>query len=491
MIGTLRILVQHISSRRFSLFSGGLILFSLFLWLGPTFLFPIQYPPGDDPAAHLELTKKILDAHWPSNPPTFYTIAITLHRMTGIGLETWFIYLPLIVLGTLLPLTLFLIFNRLCGFRVAALLSPFALTMQPIVTEIYAHGQAPESFGIFLTFQLLLLLLLKKFFITPLLFVGLFFTHHLTAVPVLIAYALVIGKRSFHKLHWGILGLVVLSGFILWIWPYYWGFFEIYPQFIFLKIEQINAAVPLQHILTAWRASDLFLLFFLVGLWQVLRSLQKKENVDFFIFLLGWLTALLFFSRFDYGDYYLSSRLVRTLLFPSLIFGALGFAAIAQHFPKKIQVLLSASLLIIGLLAVSKTNYEEFLPFYYQRIRIGDLEAIHYLKKNAPNDTVTLMPAGSSAWWEYLSGKKFLVAHRGTQDVEPQKSYWEILDGTKTDYNQIRSLGIQYILQLSPNTFYGQSNEYFVFDEKKLLATGRWEVLLENDRCRLFKLIPS
>ncbi len=469
-----------------------LVVVCFFTWFSNWLIFQYQLPPGDDPAVHLEISNDILDGQWVhSYPPAFHATVMNLNLMTGVTIETILIFLPLFILGILIPLTLLLILKRFWGWPNYLIGLPFCIFLFPLSIEMYSHGQFPEIAAVFLGLVLLLSFFFKRSILIYLLVIGVFFAHHLTSIPIFAGFALTWIFRNIKKAYLSIIGVVLALGAIFLIWPHYFKIFTHYPKFFFSKVESIEAVVPLMHFLEVWRVNNLFIILLLLGVGYLIYLYKDKEKRTASLFILFWLLALIFFSRYDYGDYSLSARLIRIGMFPGILLIVTGLVFIFKRISFKFSIpVIIFFLVVLGYPTIKTINYE-YSPYQYERIKQGDLEIIDYIKKNTSKDAVILFPGKSESWWSYLSGREFIRTERNLAKIKTHELYWNILEANITDPETIKSAGIDYIYQVSPSTFYEVSLEAFIVYEYKLIDSGLWEVVAESDRARLLKFKDS
>jgi len=437
---------------------------------------------------HLNISEKILNNEWSTYPPLLHVLCDCLFVTTGLPLTKIYIFLPLLILGVGIPVILFLIICQITSWRQAILVSPLFIFLVPRTTEMYAHSQFPEILALFLSLLFILILFQKKYLASLLLIISVLLAHHLTAIPLIIAFFIYNILTNRKKVLYIIASILFIGIFITLVWPNY---------FIVLRYDVINiishnhagGIINVKNLFDLWTINKVFSLFIISGIFSSLLFFKKKKKPEIIFFLL-WGFVLLILSQIDFGVIHLSNRLARQMLIPIILLITVGFLFILEKISnKKIKAFIISIIFILFLTNLLTVINKDYSFVNYERIKNDDLQAFDYLQKNTDPNSHILMPGGSLTWYGYLGKRNFILLN--DKNNSDQQKYWNLIHGTEISEAEIKYLNIEYVYQVTPQSFINVPYENIEFNENDLLKTNLWEKVFENSRVKIYKFIPK
>lgn len=464
------------------------ILLIFFVWFSNWLVFHYQFPPGDDAAVHIDLSEKLLNNQWSTYPPALHILADCLYLITGLSLFKIYIFFPLLLLGVLTPLVFFLIFKRLGNWKKALIIAPLFIFLLPRAAEMYAGGQFPEITAVFLAAVLILTLFQKKYALALFFIIPILLTHHLTSIPLIISLILYNIFTNPKKTLWFILVMFVLAMIIILIWPFYFTVFSDNVTKIFIS-NQSGGTINIKNLLELWTMDKVYVLFILSGFFYGI-FIYKKEKRPEIMFLLVWCITLFLLSQIDFETTHLSNRLARQMMFPVIFIASCGLLFFFNKINNnKVKIFVISLIYIFSLTRVISVINQDYSFINSERIKNDDLLAFDYIKKNTALDANILLPGASITWYGYFGKRNFILIDE--KNNPKQQKYWDIVNGLETNSKTVKSLGVDYIFQVSPQAFMHVPYEKIDFKESDLLKTGLWEKVFENSRVRIYKFTSA
>lgn len=468
------------------------------IWYSNWLLHPYIYPPGTDPAVHLQIMHQVEQGQFYNYPVFFHLTALILQQITGVSVNTILIFFPLFIFGVIIPLLIFAIIRRIVGFRWAVYSLPIILAIPFRILEMNLHGQLPETMAIGINLTLVYLYIRKKYFFVALLCLPLFLTHHLTSIPFFMAVVAVTVYHSIlnfkrNKLAiiiWPIFLALILSC-VTYLWKYYNGVFQLYSQYFLDWLTQgnargINDIVPWSQIFSIWVGNPVF--YALGGLsvfllcYFVFRK-KSKALLGSLTLICAWWLALLLLSRVPFEPYF-SIRIWRQAVFPTLIMAALTWAWLQQYIKNYYRIIFSGLLIVLisSRLLYEWNNY--YAPQKWTVLKPLDQSAITYIQENIPAGSTILMNMNYERWLSTLLPQKIVYygfAYHNLDDTGMQ--FWEVLNNTPQAQSVISQYNIRYIY--ATGDVAGVPHEDNAFNVKALVKSGLWKVIYSNERVQI------
>lgn len=456
-----------------------LIVFNFFIWFSNLLLFHYQFPPGDDPAVHLLYIDQILNNDYIIYTFIFHIFTIALSLITGVPLIKIFIVLPLFLLGFAIPITFFILIKKVIGFYYAVICLPLYFFLLPIAVEGYSHGQLPEIMAIFLILIFFLTVYWKKTGLSFFLLFIIFITHNLSAIPIFLAYAIffIIHRKNKFKA----IALITLLIIIIFLFvPSYGEIF--YSHIKFIITSSNTMMVPLTTLTSIWRVPSFYLLLIFIAIIFSFKFFKEKRGNNFYLLFILWFASLLLISRFDFGDKYISYRLLRTSLYPAIFLSACGFYFLIRWQNKKIILFIITLFFIINTSQLIFIFNKEYSPNTYVRIKENEIAAINYLNNNAKKNSTILMQA-TPTWWTYLTKKKFIfITPNQTFQLGDKTIYYRDVLDDKLSASDLQVANIDYIYKVNSDVFYELNYDLLNFNDQKLIDSGLWKKVFSNER---------
>lgn len=470
-----------------------------FIWFSNFFHTQYFYPPGTDPAVHIEYISGITQGEYSTYPPLLHIISLVLNNITGLSLNYVLIFLPLFILGVVSPLIIFLLLKKILNFSKAILAIPWLIGLPLLVIEVNIHGQLPETLSIFLILFTIYILSFRKYYLAAFLLLPIFSTHHLSAIPFFICFSVIIFLQNLkyfkqNKKAFIIWLIIFLAIFIIAIsvWGYYGEVFKNYSEYLvnWLTGQEASRAtdtVPWQNIFSAWRINGLFVICFLLGLFLIAYNFFQTKKILFekFIFVFGWLIVLFLLSRIPWDNEF-SSRLWRLAIFPALIICSLGFIFLTQYFRKYSKIIIISFLIIISVVNITTAFNFIISPYDYEVIKKQDREAVKYIQDNIPSDKNLLTNLAYGRWLRALIPNQVYVTSDRTITIQGRdKDFWQVLQADPESQEIVKKYQVDYIYVSGPIA--GVPYEYTSINAETLMETGLWKEVFKNDRVRILQ----